>query len=275
MIRIDAHQHFWNYDPDIHGWMTNEMALIKTDFQPGDLYPHLIAHGIDGTVLVQVDQSDQETDYLLNIAEKHEFVKGVVGWVDLSSEHIDLKLREYSKKYKLKGFRHILQSDEPSFMLRPDFLRGIAALKEFDFTYDILIYPQHLDAALDLVQRFPSHRLVIDHLAKPDIKHNQKASWERGIRKIAAYQNVYCKISGMVTEADWNTWEQDEFKPYMDVVVDCFGVQRVMYGSDWPMCRVTATYDQVMNIAQDYFSSFSREDQDLFFGGNAIKFYKL
>lgn len=160
-------------------------------------------------------------------------------------------------------------------MLQPHFLRGIAALQEFDFTYDILIYPQHLEAALEFVNKFPSHRLVIDHLAKPHIKNNEKEKWELGIRKVAEYENVYCKISGMVTEADWSNWKHEQFKPYLDVVVDCFGVGRVMFGSDWPMCRVAATYDDVINIVQQYFSSYSWLDHDMVFGRNAIEFYKL
>jgi L-fuconolactonase len=255
--------------------MTDEMAAIKRNFQAGDLYPHLSAHDINGTVLVQVTQSDEETDLLLGIADKHEFVKGVVGWVDLCSDDIHQRLDAYSKNVKLKGFRHILQSEQPSFMLRPDFLRGISALKEFDFTYDILIYPQHLHAALEFVQQFPSHRLVIDHLAKPNIKLQQKAEWEQAIRKIAEHQNVYCKISGMVTEADWNSWKQEDFTPYIDVIVDAFGINRIMFGSDWPMCLVAASYDQVVKIVRDYFLSYSQDDQQLVFGDNATNFYKL
>lgn len=275
MLRIDAHQHFWDYDPVTHSWMTDEMSLIKGNFQPADLYPLLKAHSIDGTVLVQVAQSEEETDAMLAIADSHGFVKGVVGWVDLCNRHIREKLAGYCQYPKLKGFRHILQAEEPSFMLQPAFLSGVAALKEFDFTYDILIYPKHLDAAIELARHFPAQRLVVDHLAKPDIKGKRIAGWEAGIRLLASQQNIYCKISGMVTEADWKNWKQDEFTPYLDIIVHAFGINRVMFGSDWPMCLVSGSYEEVMKIVSDYFSSFSAEEQSLFFGGNAINFYKL
>jgi L-fuconolactonase len=275
MLRIDAHQHFWNYDAVEHGWMTDQMYTVKKNFLPADLKPLLEQNNLDGTVLVQVTQSHEETEILLEIAESNDFIKGVVGWVDLRDNNIHSRLDYYKKYPKLKGFRHILQAEEPDFMLHPDFFKGISALRGFDFTYDILIYPKHLEAALKLVKKFPEQFFVVDHLAKPDIKNNNITEWERGIRLLASCPNVYCKISGMVTEADWKNWKQDNFTPYMDVVVNAFGIDRVMYGSDWPMCLVAASYKDVLKIATDYFSSFSTDEQKLFFGENAVKFYQL
>ena len=275
MFRIDAHQHFWIYDVLEHSWMTEEMKLVKRDFLPYDLKPLLLINNIDGTVLVQVTQSREETDTLLKIAESNDFVKGVVGWIDLRDKDIRSHLQNYKKYPKLKGFRHILQTEEPGFMLQPDFLRGIAALMEYDFTYDILIYPKHLPTAIKLVKEFPALRFVVDHIAKPNIKDNGMDEWKTGIGDLALNPNVYCKISGMVTEADWNNWKPGDFTLYIDTVIKAFGIKRVMFGSDWPMCLVSGSYQDVLNIVSNYFSSFSADEKGLFFGDNAINFYQL
>ena len=275
MLRIDAHQHFWIYDHIEHNWMTEEMYLIKKNFLPVDLKPLLELNNIDGTVLVQVTQSEEETLTLLKIAETNDFVKGVVGWVNLRDKNIRSRLESYKKYSTLKGFRHVLQTEEPGFMLQPAFLNGISILREFDYTYDILIYPKHLEAAEKLVKKFPRQRFVIDHLAKPEIKNKNIVEWETGIRLIASYPNVCCKISGMVTEAGWKDWKPDDFNIYMDVILNAFGAKRVMFGSDWPMCLVAASYGDVLKIVTDYFSSFSANEQQLFFGENAINFYQL
>jgi L-fuconolactonase len=275
MYRIDAHQHFWNYDHIEYGWMTDEMYAVKKDFLPQDLKPILEDHHIDGTVLVQVGQNLKETETLLKIAEDNDFVKGVVGWVDMRDNNIQAKLSDYKVYPKLKGFRHILQTEEPDFMLHPDFLNGIANLHDFDFTYDILIYPRHLEAAVALVEQFPEQRFVVDHLAKPNIRENELSEWEAGIRHLASYSNISCKISGLVTEADWKHWNPSDFTRYIDIVVNAFGTGRIMFGSDWPMCLVAASYGDVMNIVMNYFSCFTTHDQQLFFGENAKNFYKL
>ncbi len=274
-MKIDAHQHFWRYHPVEHNWMTSAMREIKKDFFPKDLKPILKEHNIGGSVLVQVSQTYAETECLLKMAEENDFIKGVVGWVDLQADDIFDKLGHYQKFKKLKGFRHILQLEEPGFMLQPAFLRGISALKAFGFTYDILIYPRHLAATLKLVEKCPEQSFVIDHLAKPFIKKGELADWKKGMAALASHENVFCKISGMVTEADWENWKYDDFAPYMDSVLDCFGMKRIMYGSDWPMCLVAASYDEVMQIVRDYFVSFSDSAQQLFFGENAISFYQL
>ncbi len=275
MKRIDSHQHFWRYNPVEHNWMSDAMVAVKKNFLPNDLKPLLMENNIDGSVLVQVTQTHEETDFLLETAEEFDFISGVVGWVDLRSDDILNKLNEYRKFTKLKGFRHVLQLEEPEFLLQPDFLQGIAALKEFGFTYDILIYPNHLSAALILVEKNPTQSFVIDHLAKPYIKDRRIANWQKGIAALATHENVYCKISGMVTEADWDNWEYDDFTPYMDCIVNSFGMKRIMYGSDWPMCLVAASYSQVIQIVKDYFAQFSAQDQQWFFGENAIRFYRL
>jgi L-fuconolactonase len=274
-MKIDSHQHFWRYNSVEHQWMTDAMGAIKKDFLPKDLKPVLKESNIDGSVLVQATQTYSETGFLLKMAEESDFIKGVVGWIDLRADNILDQLDECQKFNKLKGFRHILQSEDPGFMLQPAFLRGISALKEFGFTYDILIYPKHLPAALKLVEKCPEQFFVIDHLAKPFIKDGSITKWQNGIAALASHDNVYCKISGMVTEADWKNWKYDDFTPYMDIILYYFGIKRIMYGSDWPMCLVAASYNDVMQIVRDYFVSFSASDQQLFFGENAMSFYQL
>jgi len=274
--RIDAHQHFWKFDPVRDSWITDDMKVIQQDFFPGDLKPLLEAHKIGGCVAVQADQSETENLFLLSLADQHDFIKGVVGWIDLRANDIAQKLEQYAEQKKLKGFRHVLQGEKQrDFMLRPDFKKGISELKQLGYTYDILIFPDQLKFTEEFVKQFPDQPFVLDHLAKPYIKNKKIDEWKRGIKGLAQYENVYCKVSGMVTEADWKNWKREDFKPYLDVIVESFGMKRIMYGSDWPVCLVAASYGQMFNITKDYFSRFSQDEQDLFFGVNAIRFYNL
>lgn len=280
MTIIDTHQHFWKYDPVNYSWINDEMQVIRRDFLPGDLAVVLKENKVQGCVAVQADQTEAETDWLLELAAKNDFIQGVIGWVDLRSNAIEERLQHYAQFKKLKGFRHVLQGEEPAFMLQEDFLNGISKLDQFGFAYDILIFPQHLSAALQLVEQFPQQRFVIDHVAKPYIKDGKiddpiAIGWKAGMQQLAQHSNVYCKISGMVTEADWKTWTADQLKPYIDVVVESFGIDRIMFGSDWPVCLVASSYNKWIETVQNYFASFSIEDQQKVFSSNAIKFYQL
>ncbi len=275
MLRIDAHQHFWQYDPVRDAWIDESMETIRKDFLPEDLLPLLKTSQVDGCVAVQADQSETETNFLLQLAAQHPFIKGVVGWVDLRSPALEEQLSHYSQFKLLKGFRHILQGEDPQFMLEDNFMRGISLLRQFGFTYDVLIYAHQLKHAAQFVAAFPDQPFVIDHIAKPAIKQGEIAEWTKDIRKMAAFPNVQCKVSGMVTEAHWQQWDEATFRPYLDVAVDAFGMNRLMYGSDWPVCLLAADYQANMNIVKHYFSSFSTEEQNRFFGGNAIQFYQL
>ncbi len=277
MLRIDAHQHFWKYDPTQHAWITPEMKVIQKDFLPGDLQPVLEEARIDGCVLVQVDQSEDENQFLLELADANDFIKGVVGWIDLRHPDVGQRLARCSRHAKLKGFRHILQGEQDrALMLKPSFKQGIGLLAGFGYTFDILIYPDQLGYTRDFVAAFPDQPFVLDHIAKPHIKDRYiTEEWRTAIRAVAANKNLYCKISGMVTEADWANWKPEHFKVYLDTIVDAFGIGRVMFGSDWPVCLVAASYRQVLEIVRDYFSGFSADEQAAFFGGNAINFYKL
>ena len=275
MLKIDAHQHFWHYDAGRHSWISDEMAFIRKDFLPEDLLPELHRNGMDGCIAVQTDQTETETDFLLAVAHTNDFIKGVVGWIDMRADNAAERLQHYAAYEQLKGFRHILQGEDPSFMLQADFLKGIALLQQFDFTYDILISPEHLPAVLQLVQRFPQQAFVLDHMAKPVVKRGVINQWAKDITILAACQNVYCKVSGMVTEADMRKWQPSDFKPYLDVVVKAFGINRLLYGSDWPVCLAAGSYSGVFNIVKDYFSAFSTDEQQSFFGKNAAAFYQV
>lgn len=276
MPKIDSHQHFWKFDPVRDAWITDDMEIIQDDFLPDDLKPILQYYGIDGCISVQADQSEAENKFLIDHANQHDFIKGVVGWVDLKAENIEEQLAWYKQFGKLKGFRHVLQGEaDRAFMLNPEFKRGISKLKQFGYTYDILIHADQLGYANEFAASFPDQPFVIDHLAKPDIKKKNISGWEKDMKAIAKNANVYCKVSGMVTEADWKNWKTDDFTPYLDVVFEAFGTNRVMYGSDWPVCRVAATYGEMLEIAELYVSKLSADEQARFWGDNAIKFYAL
>ena len=272
---IDSHQHFWKYDPVSYSWINDDMQVIRRDFLPGDLAVVLNENKVEGCIVVQADQTEEETDWLIILASKNDFIQGIIGWVDLRSDKIEERLRHYLQFNKVKGFRHVLQGEEPSFMLQKDFLNGISKLDEFGFAYDILIFPNHLEAALQLVEQFPQQRFVIDHAAKPYIKDGKIDEWKAGMEKLAQHPYVYCKISGMVTEADWHNWTAEQLKPYLDVVVESFGIDRIMFGSDWPVCLVASSYSKWLQTVQNYFESFSEEDQEKIFSGNAARFYNL
>ena len=276
MARIDSHQHFWNYDPARHGWINEDMKVIQRDFMPVDLKPLLDRNGFDGCVAVQVDQNLAENEFLLTLANANPCIKGVVGWVDLQSDTIESTLAKLHAHKKLKGFRHILQGeDDEAYMLRPAFKYGIGKLQKYGFTYDILIFPNHLRNAARLVAEFSDQWFVIDHLAKPYIKAGDIVGWRKDVQAFSGFPNVSCKVSGMVTEADWKDWKKEDFRPYLDVIVEAFGTERLMFGSDWPVCLCAADYDEVVGIVEDYFSSFPASEKAAVWGGNAMKFYNL
>ena len=273
---IDSHQHFWRYNPQRDGWITDEMSLLKRDFLPQDLIPELRANRVQGCVAVQADQSEQETLFLIDLASQVAEVKGVVGWADLCSPRLPERLEFFSRFEKLRGFRHIVQSEpDDQYMLREDFMAGIASLQTFGFTYDILIYPKQLPAAIALVEKFPHQRFVVDHLAKPLIRSRQIDPWARHMRTIAANSNVYCKLSGLVTEADWRNWREADFTAYLDVVFDAFGPDRLMFGSDWPVCLLAGTYASVSGLVANYIRDLPAAQRENIMGLNAAGFYGL
>jgi L-fuconolactonase len=276
-MKIDAHQHFWKYSAEAYGWITDEMLPLKQDCLPADLKPLLKQAGFDGCVAVQARQSLEETDFLLELAAEAPFIRAVVGWADLQDEQLEATLERYQDAPLLKGIRHIVQ-DEPDdqFLLRPAFLEGIATLGRLGYTYDILIYERHLPVVADFLQQSPEQPFVLDHLGKPEIAGDPSEPWRRGIRTIAQRPYVYCKLSGMVTEADWNNWEAEDFRPYLDTVLEAFGPERLMIGSDWPVCLLAAnSYGSVVQIVAEYISALSESEQAAIYGGTAAQFYQI
>jgi len=275
-MRIDSHQHFWQYDPIEFGWISADMPGLQRDLLPADLAPLLAAHQIDGCVAVQARSSLAESDWLLSLASQSPFIKGVVGWVDLLSPAVEADLERLAANPRFRGLRHIVQSEpDDAFMLRPEFQRGIRSLAHFGLVYDILIFPRHLQAAFSLASAFPDQTFVLDHIAKPYVKDRLISPWDTGIRTLASLPNVYCKVSGLVTEADWSTWQPADFRPYLDVVFEAFGANRIMFGSDWPVCTLAGTYSQVYKLLGDYANSLSLTEQSAIWGGTAVRAYGL
>ncbi|WP_273568982.1 amidohydrolase family protein [Maribacter halichondriae] len=275
-MKIDSHQHLWNYEPKKHSWIDDNMAVIRRDFLPSDLKKVYEANDIDGCVAVQADQTLAETDFLLKLAHENDFIKGVVGWADLRSPGVDEDLEEYSSREKLKGWRHVVQGEpDHNFLMRPNFLRGISYLEKYGYTYDILIFPHQLGATLEFVKQFPHQKFVIDHIAKPYIKDGFFDGWAVLMKEIAKHENVFCKVSGMITEADYNVWTAPQIIPYMDLVFNAFGPERIMFGSDWPVCLVAGNYAQVEKLVTDFIRTLSDHERKAIMGQNAIAFYNL
>jgi L-fuconolactonase len=276
-MRIDAHQHFWKYKADRDLWITDEMSVIRRDFLPEDLQPILKQYNIDGCVAVQADQSEEETKFLLDLSAQHEFIKGVVGWIDLRSSGIILesKLQGYKAFPKLKGFRHVVQGEPKGFLADKNFIEGVRKLAQYGFTYDLLVYHHQLEEALKFVYAVPGVKIVIDHIAKPSIRTKEKTRWELNMAAIATASNVHCKLSGMVTEAAWMQWTKEDFEPFLDEMLEIFGPKRLMYGSDWPVCLLSGSYAEQLDIVESYIQRLSHTEREQIMGTNALNFYNL
>ena len=273
---IDSHQHFWKYEPVKHSWIDDDMSVIRKNFLPSDLAKVYQENSIDGCVAVQADQTLEETDFLIDLASINNFIKGIVGWVDLRAENIENVLEKYSTDKIVKGFRHVVQGEaDHNFLLRPNFSRGISLLEKHNFTYDILVFPHQLGSVLEFVKKFPHQKFVIDHIAKPYIKDGYFEGWATMMTAIGKHENVSCKMSGMVTEADFNIWTPEQIHPYMDTVLEAFGSKRILFGSDWPVCLVAGNYSKIKKLTTDFISQLSKIEQNSIMGNNAIEFYNL
>ena len=272
--KIDTHQHFWKYNDWEYGWMGASMEALKCDRLPNHLAGLLKEARIDGTISVQARQCLEETEWLLKLADENAFIKGVVGWVDLRSEQAEEQLGRFAGHRKLCGVRHVVQ-DEPDdrFMMRDDFVRGISKLRQYNLAYDLLVFPKHIRVACELVAKFPEQIFVLDHIGKPCIRDGEVEPWASDIRRLACFENVSCKISGMVTEADRHSWKSEDFKPYMDIVLEAFGADRIMLGSDWPVCTLAGEYEQVMRICAEYVEQLSGDEQAAIWAGNVNRIY--
>lgn len=275
-MKIDAHHHLWNYSTEDYGWMSDEMSVIRRDFLPGDLRDVLTAANIDGAVTVQARQKLEETEWLLELAGANDFMRGVAGWVPLADAGVAAHLEKYSANPKLKAIRHVLH-DEPDddYMLRADFNRGIDELERHGLAYDILIFEKHLPQTIEFVDRHPRQVFVVDHIAKPKIRDAEVSPWRERMTELARRENVYCKISGMVTEADWNNWTEEGLQPYFEAVLEAFGPKRLMFGSDWPVCLVAVEYTRWAEIVGRFAGRLSGDEQSRILGGTAAEAYKL
>jgi L-fuconolactonase len=278
MKRIDAHQHFWRFRAAEYGWVDDSMATLRRDFLPADSAREMSAAGWNACVAVQARQTLEETRWLLALAEVHRSIAGVVGWVDLQAgaDAVRAQLAAFASHAKLVGIRHIAQAEpDDRFLVRPQVLEGLAILPEFDLAFDLLIYRRHLRAAAECVARFPGQRFVLDHLAKPNIRGHERHPWEEDVRALAAHPHVYAKLSGLITEADWNGWTPDDLRPYLDVAFDAFGPDRLMIGSDWPVCLVAGDYRRTLAAVVEYIAARSTREQEAVLGGNAQRFWRL
>lgn len=274
-MKIDSHQHFWKFDPQTYSWITDEMKVIRKNFTPEDLRPLLKENGFSGCIAVQADQSEAETEKLLKMAEKDSFIKGVVGWVDLNAPGVEERLKYFSQNPFLKGIRHTVWDEKGEFMTSSEFQRGIGLLANLGLSYDILAFDYQLGSAVDLVQAFPRQKFVLDHMGRPEIYGNPDEEWKQNIRKLGEEVNVWCKISGLVTQTENFNWKVEDFYPYLEYLTGVFGVDRLMFGSDWPVCLSAASYSDAVGIVEKFFSSYSKEDKEKIFGKNASEFYNL
>ena len=271
-MKIDSHLHFWKYDPQTYSWIPDEMGSIRKDFLPEDLEPLLTKNGFDGCIAVQADQSEEETVKLLEIANTYSFVKGVVGWVDLSAENVANRLELYSRDPFFKGVRQTVWDEKGEFMLAPEFQNGIAALQDHNLVYEILAFDYQLASAVELVKKFPDQKFVLNHMGKPKVSEGVSAEWKQNIRKLGELPNVHCKISGLFTQAQDLQWEAIDFSPFLEVVQQAFGEDRLMFGSDWPVSTTAVSYEQTVEQVKSHFPEASLEK---ILGENARAFYNL
>ncbi len=271
---IDSHHHFWNYTDKDYGWIDDSMSRIRRDFLPLDLKKTINESGVDGVISVQARQSLEETDWLLKMSDENDFILGVTGWLPLIDDCIETLIEQYASHEKLKAVRHVIHDEEDdSFILRKDFNRGIKKLLQHNLVYEILIFEKHLAQTISFVDQHPEQIFVLDHIGKPKIKESILSPWRENVTELAKRENVFCKMSGMVTEADFNLWTPAQLQPYADVVLDSFGAERVMFGSDWPVCLVASEYDQWLNTVKDFTKQLSENERKLILGGNAKRVY--
>jgi L-fuconolactonase len=273
---IDSHHHFWKYSREEYAWIGEGQRVLRRDFLPADLKREIDAAKVDGVVSVQARQSLEETRWLLELAEKNDFIRGVVGWAPLISPDVGKDLEKFAGQKKLKAIRHVLQEEKDDrYAVREDFVRGIASLNKSGMAYDILIYEKQLPASIELVDKFPNQVFVLDHVAKPKIRQRLLSPWRERMKDLAKRENVYCKLSGMATEADHGGWEPADLRPYMDVALEAFGPKRLMFGSDWPVCLLAVTYQRWVATVRDFIAKLSPAEKDRIMGGTAVEAYKL
>lgn len=275
-MRIDAHQHFWVHDPVRHAWIDDGMKAIRRDFLPADLAPELKANGIDGTVAVQADETEEETEFLLRLADENDFILSVVGWTDLRNPDVEARLQDWKSRQKLSGFRSIMQGREDGeFLTNRSFLHGIGLLQSYGYRYDLLVYHDQLPSLLRFTDRFPDQPFMLDHLGKPAIATGDILRWREHIRVLSRHPLTYCKLSGMVTEARRDRWSYNDLAPYMETAAEFFGTERLCFGSDWPVCLPAADYATVTDTVNRFLSQVVEAERERVMGLNAKQFYGI
>ncbi len=274
-MRIDSHQHFWAYDPQRESWINDNMKDIRRDFFPDDLKPDLLKNSFDGCIAVEANDSEEETQFLLDLASQNSFIKGVVGWVDLTGANCEERLAYFSKNPLFKGIRHILQKEDSDFILNTEFKKGISHLRKFDLSYDLLVLENQLPQVIELVKKYPSQRFVLDHMGKPQISLGLSQNWVENIQQLGACDNVYCKVSGFLTETIDFKWDANDFMPFLETVAGAFGENRLMFGSDWPVSLVAGTYEDTVQIVENFFAKRGNSVLEKVMGKNTVKFYNI
>jgi len=276
MYKLDAHQHFWKFEPSEYGWIDKSMGTLRRDFLPPDLKPVIDSVGVNGTVAVQARQTSEETRWLLSLAEQYPFIRGVVGWVPLLRANVGEILADLSVNIRLRGVRHVLHDEaDPFYMLQEDFQRGIRELKRYGLAYDVLIFERHLPQTIRFVDHHPDQVFIVDHLAKPRVKAHQLSPWRENMRELARRSNVYCKVSGLITEADHQRWKPEDLEPYLQTVLAAFGPKRLLFGSDWPVCLLAGQYQQWVSIVEQTVSKLSVTEQEWVWSCTAQLAYRL
>lgn len=275
-MKVDAHQHFWKYNPLKHQWITEEMGVLRKDFGPAELVPLLQQAGIDGSIAVQADETEDETSFLLDLSSQHDFIKSVVGWTDLKRPDAEETIIQHAHSPKLAGFRSIMQgAEDQAYLSHSLFTKNVRLLSQYDLSYDLLVYHKQLDALIRFVDKLPDNRLILDHLGKPDIKNSQIKAWKKNMKTLSEHPKLYCKFSGMITEADHHQWRYEDLQPYLEIAAEYFGLERICFGSDWPVCLLAGSFHQVVGVAEKFAQQLSQVQREQLFGLNALTFYKI
>jgi L-fuconolactonase len=275
-MRIDAHQHFWHYQPETHGWISDEMRVLRKDFTPEELKTVLADFSFDGSVVVQANETYDENDFLLDIAQKHNYIKGIVGWIDLLDPQAEVKMVAIKSTPAIVGFRTIMQgSPDEKYLGNKLFYENVKRLATFDYTFDLLVHNNQLDSLIRFTDKLPDNRFILDHLGKPAIKNKEYKEWKTEIKILAANPNMYCKLSGMITEADLKNWTYNDLYPYMEIAAEYFGLDRICFGSDWPVCLAAGSFATTYSVVDQFCGQLKQEEKDKIFGLNTKDFYKL
>ena len=273
---VDSHQHFWQVGRFDYPWMTSDLGVLYRDYLPEDFAPVLRANGVEETVLVQASNSVTESRWLLQLADENSFIAGVVGWVDLRSAEVEVQLDDLSAHPKFKGVRHLVESEpQDDWLVQPAVLSGLQRVQTYGLSYDLLVHTRHLQYVPVIAESCPELPLVIDHLAKPPIAKHEIIEWSQAMKPLASYKNIHCKLSGLVTEANWNSWQTDDLRPYVEYALELFGADRLLFGSDYPVCLLAASYDRVLQAFQEILGGLSDTEREKIFSANAAKFYRL